>query len=53
MPLMEFADARLPQVLIYDSSDLNAPYRRVAVFHHGQLRRLQEPIPEWLRPVFP
>ena len=38
---------------IYDNSDLNVPYRQVAVFDHGQLRHLQEPIPEWLRPVLP
>ncbi len=47
------AIARLPHVLIYDNSDLNVPYRQVAVFDHGQLRHLQEPIPEWLRPVLP
>jgi len=40
-------------VLIYDNSDLNVPYRQVAVFDHGQLRHLQEPIPDWLRPVLP
>lgn len=42
---------RLPHVLVYDNSDLTAPFRQVAVFDHGQLRRLQEPIPEWLRPL--
>ncbi len=47
------AIARLPHVIIYDNSDLNVPYRLVAVFEHGQLRHLQEPIPEWLRPVLP
>ena len=44
---------RLPHVLIYDNSDLNAPYRQMAVFDHGQLRHLEEPIPAWLRPVLP
>jgi predicted ABC-type ATPase len=47
------AIARLPHVLIYDNSDVNVPYRQAAVFEHGQLRHLEEPIPEWLRPVFP
>lgn len=47
------AIARLPHVLIYDNSDLDVPYRRVAVFEHGQLRYLQEPVPEWLRPLLP
>jgi predicted ABC-type ATPase len=50
---LQAAIARLPHVLIYDNSDLNAPYRLVAVFDHGQLSHLQEPIPEWLRPVLP
>jgi predicted ABC-type ATPase len=47
------AVARLPYVLIYDNSDLNMPYRQVAVVDHGQVRHLQEPFPEWLRPVLP
>jgi predicted ABC-type ATPase len=42
---------RLPHVLVYDNSDLHAPFRQVAVFDHGQLRDLQEPVPEWLRPL--
>ncbi len=47
------AIARLPYVLIDDNSDLEVPYRQVAVFDRGQPRQLQEPIPEWLRPVLP
>jgi predicted ABC-type ATPase len=50
---LQAAIARLPHVLIYDNSDLNVPYRLVAVFEQGQLRHLQEPIPEWLRSVIP
>jgi predicted ABC-type ATPase len=50
---LQAAIARLPHVLIYDNSDLNTPYRQVAVFDHGRLRHLHEPIPEWLRPVLP
>jgi predicted ABC-type ATPase len=50
---LQAAIAQLPRVLIYDSSDLNLPYRQVAVFDHGQLRHRQEPIPEWLRAVLP
>jgi predicted ABC-type ATPase len=42
---------RLPHVLIYDNSDLGAPFRQIAVFEHGQLRHVQEPVPEWLRPL--
>lgn len=50
---LRLAIQRLPHVLIYDNSDLNTPFRRVAVFDHGQLRDLQEPIAEWLRPLIP
>ena len=50
---LQAAIARLPYVLIYDNSDLNVPYRHVAVFDHGQVRHLQDSIPEWLRPVLP
>jgi predicted ABC-type ATPase len=44
---------RLPHVLVYDNSDLRAPFRQVAVFDHSQLRDLHEPVPEWLRPLLP
>ncbi len=50
---LQAAIVRLPHVLIYDNSNLNVPYRLAAVFNHGQLRHLQAPIPEWLRPVLP
>lgn len=45
---LQRAIRRLPHVLIYDNSDLAAPFRQVAVFDHGQLRDLREPAPEWL-----
>lgn len=48
---LQLALHRLPYVLIYDNSDLAAPFRQVAVFEHGQLRQEQEPVPEWLRPL--
>jgi predicted ABC-type ATPase len=50
---LKSAIARLPHVLIYDNSDLSIPYRQVAVFHHGKPHDLQEPLPDWLRPVLP
>jgi predicted ABC-type ATPase len=50
---LQAAIAQLPHVLIYDNSDLNVPYRQVAVFDHGKRRHLQEPIPDWLRPILP
>ena len=50
---LQAAIVRLPHVLIYDNSDLNLPYRLVAVFEHGQLLHRDEPIPEWLQSVLP
>jgi predicted ABC-type ATPase len=50
---LQAAIVQLPHVLIYDNSDLSAPYRQVAVFEHGRLLRRQEPIPEWLGPLLP
>jgi predicted ABC-type ATPase len=50
---LKAAIAQLPHVLIYDNRDLTAPYRQVAVFDHGQLHDLQDPIPEWLWLVLP
>ncbi|HET6879957.1 MAG TPA: zeta toxin family protein [Pirellulales bacterium] len=43
----------LPHVLIYDNSDLALPFRHVAVFDHGEASLLNEPLPEWLRPLVP
>jgi predicted ABC-type ATPase len=40
--------ARLPYVLVYDNSDLGAPYCLAAVFDHGQLVHSQDPLPGWL-----
>jgi predicted ABC-type ATPase len=50
---LQSAIARLPHVLIYDNSDLDVPYRQVAVFDRGHLRHLRDPVPEWLRPLLP
>jgi predicted ABC-type ATPase len=44
---------RLPHVLIYDNTDLTVPYRPVAAFHHGNMTRIQDPTPEWLRSMIP
>lgn len=42
----------LPNVAVYDNSDLRKPYRLVAEVREGQLRTLP-PTPEWLRPLLP
>jgi predicted ABC-type ATPase len=38
----------LPYVLIFDNEDLRTPFRRVAIFEHGQLTFRQDPLPPWL-----
>jgi predicted ABC-type ATPase len=50
---LQKAIARLPHVLVFDNSDLNAPFRLVAVFDQGRATNLQEPIPVWLRALIP
>ena len=50
---LQAAILRVPHVLVFDNSDLRRPYRQVAVFHHGRLTRLEEPIPGWLQPLRP
>ena len=50
---LQAAIARLPHVLIYDNSDLSAPDRRAAAFHHGRLSQLLGAVPEWLQPRMP
>ncbi|MBI3466297.1 MAG: AAA family ATPase [Planctomycetes bacterium] len=47
------AITRLPHVLVFDNSDLQTPFRRVAAFDHGQIIELQKPVPRWLRRVIP
>ena len=41
----------LPLVLVFDNSDLNAPYRRVAEFEAGKRVFVARPIPKWLAPL--
>jgi predicted ABC-type ATPase len=38
----------LPQVLVFDNSDLDRPYRLVAKFDHGECMTRAEPPPVWL-----
>jgi predicted ABC-type ATPase len=39
----------LPHVWIFDNDDLRFPFRLAAVYENGQLVRLHEPIPQWLK----
>lgn len=50
---LQTAIRRLPHVLLYDNSDLAAPYRRVACFTNGQPHSLEEPMPQCLRALLP
>lgn len=42
----------LPNILVYDNSDLRAPYRLVAKVCDGHLRQ-HPPVPKWLKPLLP
>ncbi|HEY2468946.1 MAG TPA: zeta toxin family protein [Terracidiphilus sp.] len=43
----------LPHVWVFDNDDLRCPFRLVAVCESGTLRKLQRPVPAWLRPLLP
>jgi predicted ABC-type ATPase len=43
----------LPWVLVYDNSDLELPFHRIATFHNGSLGSRLEPWPQWLREAAP
>jgi predicted ABC-type ATPase len=38
----------LPHVLVFDNSDLERPFRKVAAFEGGRPVELNEPVPAWL-----
>lgn len=39
---------QLPLVLIYDNSDLNTPFKKVAEYQLGTAQFLAKPLPDWL-----
>ena len=41
----------LPHVLVFDNTDLRAPFRQVAVFENGRQVECAKPVPRWLRHV--
>jgi len=45
---LKAAARELPHVLIFDNDDLRNPFRRVAVFAHGQQVWSAKPMPKWL-----
>lgn len=46
------AIAALPNVFVYDNSDLNSPFRLVLESREGHLL-IHSPTPNWLRPLLP
>jgi predicted ABC-type ATPase len=46
---LKAAIARLPHILVFDNSDLNLPYRLVAVFDQGKLLQTHERLPDWFQ----
>ena len=48
---LERAIRELPQVLIYDNSDLRRPFRRIAVFRKGLMIHRSKDIPKWFKPL--
>jgi predicted ABC-type ATPase len=40
---------RLPCVVVYDNSDLQRPFRLVALFKNGRPVHLEDPVPNWFR----
>jgi predicted ABC-type ATPase len=51
MTNLQTAIRELPHVFIFDNDDLRTPFRRVAVFRNGQRVSLNQPAPEWLKPM--
>jgi predicted ABC-type ATPase len=43
--------AELPEVRVYDNSDLGRPYRLVTVHRDGRCIERHEPVPRWLVPL--
>ena len=41
----------LPHVVVYDNSDLNSPYRQLALFEDGRTVELAKRLPKWFRSV--
>lgn len=45
--------AELPHVWVFDNDDLRNPFRLVAVYETGELKKLHRPVPHWLRSLLP
>jgi predicted ABC-type ATPase len=43
----------LPEVRVYDHSNLRTPFREVAILKNGQAVNVKPPVPHWLKPLLP
>lgn len=50
---LKHALRELPQVLVFDNSELATPFRAVAVVRGGQLQWSADPLPQWLAGLLP
>ena len=48
---LKAAVSELPNVLIFDNSDLRRPFRRIAIFDNGRAVFRSKHVPKWLRTV--
>jgi predicted ABC-type ATPase len=46
---LRHAIPEVPHVLVYDNSDLNYAFRKVAEFEHGKAVEVKEPVPGWMQ----
>jgi len=46
---LKAATRDLPHVLVFDNSDLGKPFRQVAMFEKGRMRRKARSVPAWFR----
>jgi predicted ABC-type ATPase len=50
---LKLAMTTLAEVWVYDNDDLSTPYRVVALCEQGQVVKLMQPVPKWLKPLLP
>jgi predicted ABC-type ATPase len=48
---LRMAIRELPHVIVFSNDDLQAPFRRVAVFEAGRLVEAAKPVPRWFKPL--
>jgi len=50
---LKMALREIPVVMIFDNSDLHAPFRHIATYENGEARFLTSTIPKWLCDILP